>query len=128
MYATARKLESMEGLEHPNVKKLVMDVTNADHIEDVVSDVITIEGRIDILINNAGVACAGERPELLLSRTQFADLCNAGPILDVTLDQVRKTFETNTFGALALSKAVIPHMARRSKGLVVNISSVMGEM
>ena len=59
MYATARKVESMEGLEHPNIKKLRLDVTNADHIEDVVSDVITTEGRIDILVNNAGIIGAG---------------------------------------------------------------------
>lgn len=59
VYATARKFEAMEGLEHPNIKKLVLDVTKADQIEDVVSTVVTGEGKIDILVNNAGALRAG---------------------------------------------------------------------
>ncbi|KAH8099250.1 oxidoreductase [Cristinia sonorae] len=109
VYATARKYDSMEGLEHPNIKRMILDVTDAHQIEDVVSTVITTEGRVDILVNNAGATLPG-------------------PLLDVTLEQARRAFETNTLSTLAVCKTVIPHMARRSRGLVINVSSVMGEI
>lgn len=99
----------MDGLEHTNIQKQVLDVTSAEQIEDVVTTIIAAEGRIDVLVNNAGQAIAG-------------------PLLDQTMDEIRRAFEINTVAALALCKAVIPHMARRSKGVVINVSSVMGEI
>ena len=119
----------MEGLEHPNIKKLTLDVTNAEHIEDAVSTVVAAEGKIDILFNNAGAVCAGTFNALPLLTAHILNADHlAGPMLDITLEQVRDTFETNTFAALAMCRAVIPHMARRQKGLVVNVGSVMGDM
>lgn len=49
----------MEGLEHPNIKLLVLDVTNTEQIEKVVSTIIEEDGRIDVLVNNAGTPCPG---------------------------------------------------------------------
>ncbi|TCD66482.1 hypothetical protein EIP91_001307 [Steccherinum ochraceum] len=80
-----------------------------EDIEEVVATIVAKEARIDILVNNAAVAYAG-------------------PLLDLTIDQIRSAFEINTISAMVLCKAVIPSMARRSKGLVVNMSSVMGEI
>lgn len=59
MYATARRLEAMDGLKQHNVEKLVLDVTNEQNIRDVVNTIIEKEGRIDVLVNNAGVLCVG---------------------------------------------------------------------
>ncbi len=59
MYATARRLEAMDGFKQHNVEKLVLDVTNEQNIRDVVNTIIEKEGRIDVLVNNAGVLCIG---------------------------------------------------------------------
>ncbi len=66
VYATARRMEAMHGLTHSNVEKLVLDVTDEKNINDVVDTVISKEGRIDVLVNNAGVLCIGtESPGFL---------------------------------------------------------------
>ena len=53
---------------------------------------------------------------------------NAGPVLEIPLDQVRDVFEANTFSILRVSRVVVPHMAARKQGLIVNIGSIVGEM
>ena len=54
----------MKGLKHPNVEKIVLDVTKEDNIHDVVNTIISLEGRIDVLVNNAGVLCIGTPRQL----------------------------------------------------------------
>ncbi|KAG1848595.1 Alpha/Beta hydrolase protein [Suillus tomentosus] len=71
VYATSRTLETMDGFKHP-VEKRVMDVTSDDDVKLVVQSILEEQGKIDIVVNNAG------------------------PLLDVSLDQARKAFETNT--------------------------------
>lgn len=51
---------------------------------------------------------------------------SVGPIAEATIDQIRNTFELNTFAALRMSNAVIPSMFKRKEGLIVNIGSVAG--
>lgn len=53
---------------------------------------------------------------------------DAGPVIDNSLDIVRKTFETNTFSILRVAQTVIPEMAKRKEGVIVNIGSIVGEM
>lgn len=50
----------MQTLEHSNIRKLTLDVTNDENIEQAIKTVVENEGRIDVLVNNAGVNCAGE--------------------------------------------------------------------
>lgn len=83
------------------------DVTAFESATPLVADVVTDHGRIDILVNNAGFAVAG-----------FAE--------DVLLDDLRSQFETNFFGHVNLTKAVLPVMRRQRSGHVVMISSVSG--
>ncbi|RPD56254.1 oxidoreductase [Lentinus tigrinus ALCF2SS1-7] len=109
VYATARKLEAMDGLKHSNVEKLVLDVTNEDNIRDVVNTIISQEGRVDVLVNNAGVHCIG-------------------PVIEVPLDVVMKAYDANVLSVLRMCKAVIPHMAERKSGTIVQISSVMAHI
>lgn len=59
MYATARRLEAMEGLTQPNIERLALDVTNDANVKEVVTTIIDREGRIDIVVNNAGAPCHG---------------------------------------------------------------------
>lgn len=59
MYATARRLETLEGFQSPNIKTRVLDVLSDENVDSVVKTIIDAEGRIDVLVNNAGAICAG---------------------------------------------------------------------
>ncbi|KAJ7172827.1 NAD-P-binding protein [Mycena crocata] len=108
VYATSRSLSSTKKLDHPLIKRLILDVTSDLDVQRVVDTIIEQEGHIDLLINNAGV---------------FAP----GPVIDWTPERMQEIYNTNVFSILRLTRAVIPHMAKRSKGTVVNIGSIVGE-
>jgi NAD(P)-dependent dehydrogenase (short-subunit alcohol dehydrogenase family) len=107
VFATARRVEALAGLEGDGIEKLALDVTDAGSIARAVAHVIESAGRIDLLINNAGKN-------------------TAGPLCELPLDEVRGLFETNVVGLLAVTQAVFPHMARARRGRIVNIGSVVG--
>ncbi|KAG2116600.1 uncharacterized protein F5147DRAFT_568200 [Suillus discolor] len=108
VYATSRRLETMNGFKYP-VEKRVMDVTSDDDVKLVVQSILEEQGKIDIVVNNAGAI-------------------SIGPLLDVFLDQARKTFETNTYSILRVAQAVAPSMVERKQGLIVNIGSLVGNI
>lgn len=60
VYATARRLEAMEGFTREGIERLKLDVTDDANVEDVVRTVLEQEGRIDVLVNNAAAPCIGE--------------------------------------------------------------------
>jgi len=109
VYATARRLEALEGFSHPGIRKLSLDCTKDVDVKKAIGEVMSTEGHIDILVNNAGVICIG-------------------PIADISIEQTQKTFDTNVFGCLRTAQAVIPHMAARKKGLIVNVGSIVGDI
>jgi len=84
-----------------------LDVTQFETIPDFVEGAVRDYGRIDVLVNNAGFAVAG-----------FVE--------DVKLDELRLQFETNFFGAVAMTKAVLPVMRRQQSGHIIQISSIGG--
>lgn len=86
---------------HENITSMMLDVTNADSVAAVAGM------PVDVLINNAG-------------RGLMAPLSN------VPLDEVRKTFDVNVFGLLAMCQAVIPGMKERGSGRIINVSSIAG--
>jgi len=84
-----------------------LDVTHFDAMPDLVESVVRDYGRLDVLINNAGFPVAG-----------FAE--------DVELDELRRQFETNFFGAVMMTKAVLPVMRKQHAGHIIQISSIVG--
>jgi NAD(P)-dependent dehydrogenase (short-subunit alcohol dehydrogenase family) len=92
----------------PSFEILPLDVTSDASVEAVVSDVIGREGRIDVLVNNAGFGVAPAGAE------------------ESSLDQARSIFETNFFGLVRMTRAVVPHMRRQGGGRIINIGSVLG--
>lgn len=87
---------------------LVLDVCNVASVHAAVSFLLGREGRIDVLINNAGIGMAG-------------------PLEQVSMENVHRVFDTNVFGALRISQAVLPVMRKQGKGQIIHIGSIGGE-
>ena len=95
-----------------NVTARQLDVTDEESIVHCVASIAEDPGRLDVLVNNAGVTGGGWSTSAL----------------DVDLDEVRKTLETNLFGAWRLTEEVLPLMRKNRYGRIVNISSGMGQL
>lgn len=106
VYGTSRNPKNSTDLGFPLV---ALDVTKNETIQAAISEIIEKEGRIDVLINNAGVGITG-------------------PIEETPEEEIKKAFDTNFFGPLNVTKAVIPHMRKQGSGLIINITSIAGYM
>jgi NAD(P)-dependent dehydrogenase (short-subunit alcohol dehydrogenase family) len=87
---------------------LPLDVTSDESVGAVITDVIRLAGRIDLLVNNAGFSIAPAGAE------------------ESSLEQARSIFDTNFFGIVRMTRAVVPHMRRQGGGRIINIGSVLG--
>lgn len=116
VYGTHRRTqadETAESGEENDLSKpfelIPMDVTQDTSVERGIASILSREGRIDVVVNNAGYSLAGS-------------------VEDTSLDEARAQFETNFFGVLRVCHAVLPHMRRQQAGYIVNVSSVAGVM
>jgi NAD(P)-dependent dehydrogenase (short-subunit alcohol dehydrogenase family) len=89
-----------------------LDVTDPESLEACLSEIAERHGRLDVLVNNAGIEGGGWRTDAM----------------DVDLDEVRDTLETNLFGAWRLTQLTLPLMRRNGYGRIVNLSSGMGQL
>ena len=109
VYAGARRMDRLAELATHGVIPVEMDVSVAGDNERAVSRIIESEGRIDVLINNAGFGLYG-------------------PIEDTPIDEARRQFEVNLFGLAHLTQLVLPHMRVQGSGRIVNVSSMLGRI
>ncbi|KQZ90083.1 short-chain dehydrogenase [Phycicoccus sp. Root563] len=107
VYATARRTDTLAGLEAAGARVLPLDVTSEDSMSEAVRTVEAEHGRVGVLVNNAGY---GEY----------------GTIEETDLDRVRMMFETNVFGLSRLTQLVLPAMREVRAGRIVNIGSMGG--
>jgi short-subunit dehydrogenase len=110
--ATARKIEHIQDLEkkYPQTAKaLPLDVTNKTMVEDTVQKGLEAFGHVDVLVNNAGYGLSGT-------------------IEEVSEKEIRDQFETNVFGVLNITKALIPTLRQQGSGHILNISSLAGRI
>jgi len=109
VYATARRIDSIGVLANRGCKILALDVCDDASIRASVDAVERAEGAIGVLINNAGYG-------------------QEGPFEEVSMEQVRRQFETNVFGLTRLTQLVLPGMRRQRWGKIVNLSSMGGKL
>jgi len=108
--ATARNAAAIEerfGPGHPGLLAVALDVTDEAQAARAVAAALERFGRIDVLVNNAGYGLLGA-------------------VEEASADEVRRLYETNVFGLLNVTRAVLPQMRERRRGHVINISSLGG--
>jgi NAD(P)-dependent dehydrogenase (short-subunit alcohol dehydrogenase family) len=110
--ATARKREDLAQLKEvygERVLPLSLDVTSQTQAQEAVSAAIRAFGKLDILVNNAGYG-------------------NVAPVEDTTLEEFRAQIETNLFGTIIATKAVLPHFRERGSGHIIQVTSIAGRI
>ena len=106
VFGTSRTPEKYNDSKFPIIK---LDVTKPESIQKCVQDLLKKTGKIDVLINNAGVGIIG-------------------PLEEIPMEMIRKNFETNLFGPIGMINAVLPGMRKKKSGLIINITSIAGYM
>jgi NAD(P)-dependent dehydrogenase (short-subunit alcohol dehydrogenase family) len=105
VYGTSRRGTQASGQPFA---MLPLDVTSDASVDALVKEVVQREGRIDLLVNNAGFGVA------------------PGGAEESSIEQARAIFETNFFGLIRMTRAVLPHMRKQGSGRIINMSSVLG--
>ncbi|UYW02197.1 SDR family oxidoreductase [Flavobacterium agricola] len=106
VYGTSRTPEKITNSLIPLV---ALDVRDVVSIKQCINQVIEKEGRLDVLINNAGVGITG-------------------PLEEIPMEEIKNNFETNLFGPIETMRAVLPQMRKQKSGLIINITSIAGYM
>jgi NAD(P)-dependent dehydrogenase (short-subunit alcohol dehydrogenase family) len=114
-YATMRNTKKGDTIkeiakkENLKLETLELDVDKENSVKNAINKIVKEKGRIDILVNNAGYGLFG---------------C----LEDISMEELKAQFETNFFGVVRVSQAVIPVMRKQKSGIIVNVSSVAGRI
>ena len=114
-YATMRNLAKQDSIqsvaekEHLPVRTVQLDVTDENSVKNAIQSILSESGRIDLLVNNAGYGMTGA-------------------FEDIGMDEIKSLYETNVFGAIRVTQAVLPIMRKQRSGRIINISSGAGRI
>lgn len=108
IYGAARRLNKMQDLVDAGGHAIAMDVTKDDSVAAGVNQIIKEQGKIDVLVNNAGYGAYA-----------FIETAN--------IDQMKRMYEVNVWGLVRVSQYVLPHMRKEQSGRIINISSIAGK-
>jgi NAD(P)-dependent dehydrogenase (short-subunit alcohol dehydrogenase family) len=106
VYGTSRNPERILNSVFPLI---ALDVRDVASIQSAVAKVIATSGRLDVVINNAGVGITG-------------------PLEEIPMQEIKNNFEINFFGPIEVMKAALPQMREQHSGLIINITSIAGYM
>ena len=106
VYGTSRNPEKVSNAVFPLI---ALDVRDTASIQSAVATIIQEAGRLDVVINNAGVGITG-------------------PLEEIPMVEIKNNFETNFFGPIEVMKAALPQMRAQQSGLIINITSIAGYM
>jgi NAD(P)-dependent dehydrogenase (short-subunit alcohol dehydrogenase family) len=109
VYSVARRVDRMGDLREHGIRTLAMDITDGASATTGVERILAETGRIDVLVNNAGYG-------------------SYGAVEDVPLEEARRQFDVNVFGAARLIQLVLPSMRSRHSGTIINITSMGGKI
>jgi len=109
VYGAARRLDRLKQLESKGIKVVQLDVTNEASMVACVNHIETQEGRIDVLVNNAGYG-------------------SYGALEEVSMDEAKRQMDVNVFGLIRMSQLVLPIMRKNHFGRIINISSMGGKV
>jgi NAD(P)-dependent dehydrogenase (short-subunit alcohol dehydrogenase family) len=107
--AARRAFERVAETERVPLEVLELDVTNADSVHRAVEHAVSAAGRLDVVINNAGIAALGVTEAF-------------------TPEQFQAIFDVNVYGVVRVNRAVLPHMRREGSGLLIHVSSAAGRV
>lgn len=109
VYAAARRMDRLEAIASDTVKPVALDVTDEQSMQACVKQVLDTEGRIDVLVNNAGYG-------------------SHGAVEDVPPEEARRQFNVNVFGLARMTQLVLPSMRKAGYGKIVNVTSMGGRV
>jgi short-subunit dehydrogenase len=114
-FATMRNLDKSKAISNLKEKEklsleiLQLDVNDDESVKEAIQRIRKEQERIDVLVNNAGYGLVG-------------------PFEELSVEEFKEQFETNVFGVIRVSQAVLPIMRRQRNGIIVNISSIAGKI
>jgi NAD(P)-dependent dehydrogenase (short-subunit alcohol dehydrogenase family) len=103
----AAQCDNFEALQPGRAHAVLLDVSDAVRVTQVVDAAFAAHGRIDVIVNNAGFVLLGSTEE-------------------IAHDEARRLFDTNFFGLLSVTRACLPHLRRQGGGHIINVSSTVG--
>lgn len=109
VYGAARRTDLLEDLNKQGVQTITLDVSDDESMKSCVQTILDKEGRIDVLVNNAGYG-------------------SYGTIEDVPMEEAKRQFEVNVFGLARMTQLVLPGMRKQKSGKIINISSIGGKI
>lgn len=106
----------------PDARAIQLDVTNQASITAAAERIANEFGRLDVLVNNAGIAHAGKPGRSL------EEIVKSGRVSAASVNEVRAVFETNVFGVIAVTQAMLPLLRKAPAARIVNVSSGSGSL